>query len=827
MNRRSKVASVLLCASVSSAFAGGSFVDGVYTINSTADETIGEAIPAAATNVVKTGAKQATLSKASTFAGTVEVNNGILRTTASSYLGSPSAFTLSGNTSQLWFEGASCTFAGWPAAGTVTLQSPNNNFPYLTFKSVPATSPFPFGIHAKKSASATVTSFVVEDGGTDGFTVGMNAVKGPITIDAGAQLRNWTKSYMQSMFTGAIDSQGTLYKSGQGTLWLTGNVSRVTCKLNVGRGDLVLENAGLFSVTGDHAKVDYSQTIEANLDGFARIAVKSGSTYAVVSTPKTVLKSTVGADANTYGVLQVYDGGVITNAMTLGNSGSGALRQFGGKVYWLDNAKTSNESVGYGSTGYGCYWMSNGTMQCGTDVGVSFGPKGVGYFIQKGGTAKFDYSTYLSKDGGYGEIYTRGDLRDKNTLYIGNDCPDTTDKGCSGVITLDGPDAYTSWHAIVHACQKSDRYVTSFLNVRDGAKCAAGFVGREGDPATFTGKFFVNVNGGTMVSTVTSKETWHNDSGIRFAPDRLTVYERGVTFDVDAAGKVRVWDSPIVKPTGKGIASITLPSDVTDKKYWLGPAKLTITSTSGTGATAICDYEPIDHAGSATSTTGKQFGQQKGVIITSPGWDYEEGTVTCTAHHQNHSFMTTWPCTVTLADNVQTCRHQDGRRHPASHVDGERLHRPDGRQGRCDRLPERDVSRGVRAGAGRWRRDLHQLHVGGVAREGRRLRHGQGRCHRHGRVPRHLCGPLWREGSVRLHGQSDVRSGCRTGRDRSGESRDLSREQAPDVCDGDADGRLPDVLDQGLFRFRPGQRVAVRASAWLAVCRSVGEGCFG
>lgn len=650
MNRRSKVASVLLCASVSSAFAGGSFVDGVYTINSTADETIGEEIPAAATNVVKTGAKQATLSKASTFAGTVEVNNGILRTTASSYLGSPSAFTLSGNTSQLWFEGASCTFAGWPAAGTVTLQSPNNNFPYLTFKSVPATSPFPFGIHAKKSASAVETSFVVEGGAT----VGMNAVKGPITIDVGAQLRNWTKSYMQSMFTGAIDSQGTLYKSGQGTLWLTGNVSRVTCKLNVGRGDLVLENAGLFSVTGDHAKVDYSQTIEANLDGFARIAVKSGSTYAVVSTPKTVLKSTVGADANTYGVLQVYDGGVITNAMTLGNSGSGALRQFGGKVYWLDNAKTSNESVGYGSTGYGCYWMSNGTMQCGTDVGVSFGPKGVGYFIQKGGTAKFDYSTYLSKDGGYGEIYTRGDLRDKNTLYIGNDCPDTTDKGCSGVITLDGPDAYTSWHAIVHACQKSDRYVTSFLNVRDGAKCAAGFVGREGDPATFTGKFFVNVNGGTMVSTVTSKETWHNDSGTRFAPDRLTVYERGVTFDVDAAGKVRVWDSPIVKPTGKGIASITLPSDVTDKKYWLGPAKLTITSTSGTGATAICDYEPIDHAGSATSTTGKQFGQQKGVIITSPGWDYEEGTVTCTAHHQNHSFMTTWPCTVTLADNVQT-----------------------------------------------------------------------------------------------------------------------------------------------------------------------------
>ena len=152
-------------------------------------------------------------------------------------------------------------------------------------------------------------------------------------------------------------------------------------------------------------------------------------------------------------------------------------------------------------------------------------------------------------------------------------------------------------------------------------------------------------------------------TGVSVAPVMLTVpFEQGKTAPGD-----------YVKITHNGLDGIALTeytgtwdnTEVTDKggefiytlapaengNYTFEPAKLTLTSTAGTGATAVCDFEAIE------SSSYAEIGRQKGVIVTCPGWDYEDegGTpsVTCTVSHPSVG-AASYEATVELEDNDTT-----------------------------------------------------------------------------------------------------------------------------------------------------------------------------
>ena len=80
-----------------------------------------------------------------------------------------------------------------------------------------------------------------------------------------------------------------------------------------------------------------------------------------------------------------------------------------------------------------------------------------------------------------------------------------------------------------------------------------------------TTRYYLNVNGGVFASTGTY--IFGNDR--RRGATRTTIYEKGVTFDT-SAGALNV-HSPLERPYGKGVKSISLPKNsVTNFNYYVG-----------------------------------------------------------------------------------------------------------------------------------------------------------------------------------------------------------------------------------------------------------------
>lgn len=639
-----------------SAFAGGTYANRIFTINSSSAETISQQVPNDATNVVKTGSARATLSKPSQFVGPVNINQGSLALSSADYLGVPSAITVKGSSSELYLNG--CDLASWTKLPQVTLTNISGNFPYLTFANLPVGKPAPFGIHATSGGGR----FVAWEVGAK--AKGMNTIAGTITIDSSSSLACWMRSYFYATISGPFaNCNGTFTKTGQGTLWLTTSRDRSVNKLTNDRGDLILDKCGKLTVTGSDVTIGYSQgSGTANLDAFANIVVDSGSSLILA---KDTISTSIAGSSSHYGLLTVKDGGVVSNRLNVGSSGIGAVHQFGGTVYLAGQPTKTYSLLGDAASGYGCYYLGGGEALSSKDTGINVANLGTGYVIVKDG-ARFvpNYSYNLGQGGGTAHVYVNGIWWVQYSCYAAQSVTASTKTVGSVALTADGPNALIRSNFINHF-GSSDSKAVFCLNVNNGGRVESPFIcrGRARSAGDQVAKYYINANGGIL--TAERDGEWNLQSGqVWVPPDRLTVFKGGVTFDMgsqfDSKG-VRtartyspIWRVPIMKPTGKGIKSITLPAEVTNLKYWEGPARLTISSTTGAGASAICDYEPIDNSGKMSDVSLSQYGVQKGVIVTSPGWGYAEGDVTCTVHHQNMSLNTEWPCTVELEDNDQT-----------------------------------------------------------------------------------------------------------------------------------------------------------------------------
>lgn len=524
-----------------------------------------------------------------------------------------------------------------PSDASVVLK----NGGYLSLTSRSPERAFPMGIRVSQG-----TGSLVIWGGTR--AVGYNQICGPIVFDKGTTFDVWARSGFPSTLSGPMAGSGKLYKRGQGTLWLTGRVDRVANQLEIERGTVRLQDgATLLAGSTGSTFIGHTESTTANFDGIPCMLVGEGCSYVITNgSYATILAN----GANQHGMFEVRDGAVVTNTMYVGVGGNAYVRQFGGKVCW------TNANAGFiarDATSYGVYMITNGEMRCSKDQCFSIGQSGAGLYYQRGGNSYPDYSMHLGRKGGQADIYvSAGTFYDKNSAYCGQDVSASTASTTGrATITLDGPtaDAFFNFWGLTAAGGN----FTSQVNVRNGGVFRPSYIYRNTDPAANPNcHCYLTSDGGVFKRT--NSGNWHKSDNepahATWLPaDKLVVYKGGVTFH--SAGSNR-WSTAIVAPTGKGIKSITLPKAVLDLKSYPGPAKLTLTSTAGVGATAVCDFEAIE-----SSTAYAEIGRQKGVIVTCPGWDYEDegGTpsVTCTVSHPSVG-AASYEATVELEDNDTT-----------------------------------------------------------------------------------------------------------------------------------------------------------------------------
>ena len=312
------------------------------------------------------------------------------------------------------------------------------------------------------------------------------------------------------------------------------------------------------------------------------------------------------------GILEVQDGGVVSNKLFMGNNqfGQSAILQSGGEIvnwggaasdtvfanaqwtwgYWEVAGTGSATFMGYSqltrnSTSYATLAIRDDssvilTNALGGSLTMSRG--GHGAFDQSGGTlttaGQLIFGDDSNNSGGYGVYEMRG-----GTANIGGEKAES-------VLVSDRPafKGQINFNDGVFAAKNLWR------NTRDAPNTAY---------ATFNGGTFKAKQGGTQL--------FGEASGNKL--DGVYVFEKGAQFDTDGYNVTP--GQALRAPTGLGVKAIRWTQTDAAKLKWkgtelMGPP-MVIIEGDGEGATAVVDFD------TATRTV-------KGIIVTSPGWGYTE-----------------------------------------------------------------------------------------------------------------------------------------------------------------------------------------------------------
>ena len=405
--------------------------------------------------------------------------------------------------------------------------------------------------------------------------------------------------------------------------------------------------------------------------------------------------------------LVIQDGGAVTNR---------CVAEVGGYSR-LSDLKTVCKGRGYYALKGGEWAFARGYLSLGGLRG------GRGWLVQTGGRLVYapESSPLLSlRTVGYGEYALLGgefvceQSGGELALSASGVESEIVDGTSAGVLTLAGEGtrfATKGWLATF-----STNTAETVVNLRAGAtlsaqafKCrtAAGAA----EDAYPGAKVFVNLDGGVILPAGGASLDAAFFSSSR-KPNAVTLYDGGVVFDTsdrtlaDGARPDATLGAPLRKATGKGLATVSLPTDAAfAREKYLSPARVHIRSTaSGRLATALATFD-----GDARELTG--------IAVTSPGCDYDEATTTVeieSATNNNVRFA----CAFTLKANAGTG--------------------------------------GVtKRGAGRWVLDAADEFGGDVTVEGGELRLPDG-ASLAGRKIRLTCAALFGDGLVSCDGTLDV-----------------------------------------------------------------------
>ena len=302
-------------------------------------------------------------------------------------------------------------------------------------------------------------------------------------------------------------------------------------------------------------------------------------------------------------VLRLGEGSVVSNSVEIGASAGriGAIHQTGGTVV---NTATGYKNIGGDNGAYGYYGLNGGALGFGKYWRIGQNTGSVGVMEIAAGAVAATSGPLCIGNGGWGEIRMTGG----SFKYYGSEigAEETKTGGCA-TITLSGtgnPEFLLPWGTAACLTPATNNSSVT-VNLNAGHFVATSIVKLNHQDMKPGAKAFLNFNGGAWESLYTSQAIFGTGNT---ALDRVTVFAGGATARM-AYSSTQAADTPLVRPSGRGVASIELPEGVFDEVY-AGPPEVRISGGGGEGATAHALYDP-------------QTRKITGIEVTCPGWDYE------------------------------------------------------------------------------------------------------------------------------------------------------------------------------------------------------------
>ena len=540
------------------------------------------------------------------------------------------------NGGTLTIQGTGCRFDGdesnvvWGKSGTLTLW----------------TTP---GIeYAPKWTLVVSNTFTLATGSVYGQG---NVWNGPVEVESNATLYvSFWDANANTTLAGPVRNRGTLQKNTNGTLVFSGSTTtnhyiNGNARIRYTGDGTGRHEIGSCTIANSFGRIDFENAGHVHLYNNTFWMAGNGNNLNTISVSNTVLEGLVdgsyrairlGCDAGYNGRLIVENGGVVSNKLTIGYSGRGAVYQRGGEVYWRADASSTAET--FGSHNYGFYGLDAGvcnrTGWMGTGI---WNTNACSFFVQRGGTF-----TALSGDlamgaKGYAELYVGGGTNKSNNITLGTD--GDYPQAEAATLTVANGGVLTIGRNRVQALHTNG--FCAVVNVNSDGKLTCGRITTAGKGSRHGSDVFLNFNGGVLRPSIAWGFTDQWDASVN-DPTRATVYDGGIVMDAsecvtdNAASRIPFG---FQRPYGKGIKAIALPA--ADSPFWeknfLGPTRIRI-SGSGKAATALVDFD----LGTA---------RPKGVIVTGAGFGYGDDT---TATVDSWDGKTRYPCTVTMFEHAGT-----------------------------------------------------------------------------------------------------------------------------------------------------------------------------
>ncbi|MBQ3809282.1 MAG: hypothetical protein II839_00510 [Kiritimatiellae bacterium] len=335
----------------------------------------------------------------------------------------------------------------------------------------------------------------------------------------------------------------------------------------------------------------------------------------------------------------IGDGHTLLNWVRVGLDSHGVFHQTGGIL-----GVGREVQIGTGTTipSIGHWAMSGGEAHVSNTVHVAYYADSFGSFIQTGGLFKLDNGSLSAGRAGTAVFHLAGGTNDTcvtqggqtQRFYLGDygGCSDVTVSGDGTLLTTE----------TLRFGGGGGTISTNVFNVKDGAtvKAARFFKHRAAGAASL---ITVNADGGTLMPTMSSDWTGVGPTHADFYkgnPSHFVVWKKGLVIDTsEFSGNNPVSHMPFSfeSPCGKGVASVTLPTEVdyTTADY-VGPARIVFEDATGWGASAYAeyDYETKKHSR---------------VVVTSRGCNYGDGAK---AYVESPDRATRFECALALSDNA-------------------------------------------------------------------------------------------------------------------------------------------------------------------------------
>ena len=320
--------------------------------------------------------------------------------------------------------------------------------------------------------------------------------------------------------------------------------------------------------------------------------------------------NTEAYNAAGWGMAAIRDGAVVTNAFAIASKGVGAL--------YLDSAEfyQCNAPFGIANGGaYGYFGASNSLFTTEGMVQMASAAGSQAHYVQLGGTARNKLTRanvggaghanfYIGDGGRYDMATTYPDSNGVSYFWLGY--PTDTPTGGEAVFTVD--DGATFETMRMHLLTRTNS--VSLVNLNRGGCLSVKqmwySLTHERSPDS---RLVFSFDGGKLKYNTTWGETQHflGDS-----PDRIVLHERGGEIEILANTDIDC-RTPIERPAGKSVKSITLPEDADFVAATnVGPAQIVFEGT-GEGASAFISFD------SRRKALDK-------VVVTSAGTGYDDST---------------------------------------------------------------------------------------------------------------------------------------------------------------------------------------------------------